>query len=328
MPKRSAQGLSSVCNKGPPPIPGLGSGTGVSLQLQQTVAGTPQDLNTVLRSVIFPANQRPEISRSYSTYQANVPEIFVDLDRKGAKALGLNVGDVFGTLQAYLGSIYVNDFNFFRRVYQVEIQAERRSRDTADDIGDHHVRSHSGEMVPLRTLVNVETEIEPMNVPRYNLYRAASQTANTADGYSTVQAREVMEEILDETLPPGYTFEWSGAALKELEAGGLVLIILGLAITFAYLFLVAQYESWTMPAAILLTVPLALLGAYVVVNIAGSDVILYTQIGMIMLVGLYIAIQSSREMAKGTFEGTHSGTAVAQVNPSTPEALPEDEASS
>ncbi|MDK3075260.1 multidrug efflux RND transporter permease subunit [Sedimentitalea sp. JM2-8] len=277
---------ASIITFSPSPIPGLGSGTGVTLQLQQTGAGTPQDLNAVLRSVMFEANQRPEIARSYSTYRANVPQIFVDLDREKAKALGVNVSDVFGVLQAYLGSIYVNDFNLFGRVYQVKIQAEGRFRNTADDIGDLYVRSQTGEMVPLRTLVNVGTEIGPMNVLRYNLYRAASLTANTADGYSTGQAIQVMEEVLAETLPPNYSFEWTGSALQELEAGGLVIIILALAITFAYLFLVAQYESWSMPVAILLTVPVALLGAYVAVNIAGSDVNLYTQIGMIMLVGL------------------------------------------
>lgn len=277
---------ASIITFSPPPIPGLGGGDGVTMQIQQTGAGTPQDLDAVVRSMIFATNQHEEIARSYTTFRANVPQLFVDLDRERAKALGVNVSDVFTALQAFLGSAYVNDFNLFGRVYQVKIQAEGEYRDTADDIENLYVRSQSGEMVPLRALVKVDKVVGPMNLPRYNLYRSAALTANTNPGFSTGEAISVLEEVAGETLPQGYSFEWTGSALQELEAGGIVVIILGLAFIFAYLFLVAQYESWTMPMAILLTVPLALLGAYVAVLVAGRDVNLYTQIGMIMLIGL------------------------------------------
>ncbi|EAU48441.1 efflux RND transporter permease subunit [Salipiger bermudensis] len=277
---------ASIITFSPPPIPGLGSGDGVTMQIQQTGAGTPQELDAVVKSMIFAANQRDEIARSYTTFRANVPQLFVDLDRERAKALGVNVSEVFTALQAYLGSIYVNDFNLFGRVYQVKIQAEGEFRDTADDIANLYVRSQAGEMVPLRTLVTVENTVGPMNLPRYNLYRSAALTANTSPGTSTGEAIALLEQVAAETLPPGYSFEWTGSALQEQESGGIVVVILGLAVIFAYLFLVAQYESWTMPLAILLTVPLALLGAYVAVLIAGRDVNLYTQIGMIMLIGL------------------------------------------
>ena len=236
--------------------------------------------------MIFAANQRPEIGRIYTTFRANVPQLFVDLDREKAKALDVDVSDVFLTLQAYLGSFYVNAFNRFGRVYRVVIQAEGAYRERPEDIGRLYVRSRGGEMVPLSTLVTVENILGPMNLVRFNLYRAGSVTADPAPGYSTGQAIAAMQEVAAQALPPGYTFEWTGTAAQELEAGNIVVVILLLSVLFAYLFLVAQYESWTMPLAILMTVTVALLGAYVATIVAGRDVNLYTQIGMVMLVGL------------------------------------------
>lgn len=256
------------------------------MKIQQTGGGSPQDLASAIGSMVYAANQRPEIALAYSTFRANVPQLFVDLDREKAKTLDVNVSEVFGTLQAYLGSYYVNDFNMFGRVYKVMMQADNGYRDTVDDIGKLYVRSNGGEMVPMSTLVTVDNILGPMSLNRFNMFRAASVTANPAPGYSTGSAIAALEEVATDALPPGYAFEWTGSAVQEQEAGGLVALILGLAVVFAYLFLVAQYESWTMPIAILLTVIVAIFGAYCAVWVAGKDANLYTQIGMIMLVGM------------------------------------------
>ena len=277
---------ASIIAFNPPPIPGLGAGAGVEMKVQQTGGGQPQDLAAALGSLVYSANQRPEIARAYTTFRANVPQVFVDLDREKAKALDVDVSEVFSTLQAYLGAFYVNDFNLFGRVYRVMVQAEGAYRDRVGDIDALYVRSRTGRMVPLSTLVETEDILGPMLLTRYNMFRAATVTAVPAPGFSTGDAIAAMQAAAAEALPPGFAYEWTGTAAQELEAGPIVLIILGLAIVFAYLFLVAQYESWTMPVAILLTVTVALLGAFAAVAATGGDVNLYTQIGMIMLVGL------------------------------------------
>ena len=277
---------AAIIGFSPPPIAGLGNAAGAEMKVQQTGGGSPQDLTAAVGSLVYAANQRAEIAQAYSTFRANVPQLFVDLDREKAKTLGVDVAEVFATLQSYLGSVYVNDFNSFGRVYRVMVQAEAGYRDEAADISRLHVRARSGEMVPLSTLVSVETILGPTLLNRYNQFRAATVTAVPAPGYSTGQAIAAMQATAGTALPPGYAYQWTGVAAQELEAGNIVVVILTLAILFAYLFLVAQYESWTMPVAILLSVTVALLGAYVAVRLTGSDVNLYTQIGMIMLVGL------------------------------------------
>jgi HAE1 family hydrophobic/amphiphilic exporter-1 len=277
---------ASIIPFNPPPIAGLGNSSGVELKVQQVGGGSPQDLASALGSLVYAANGRPEISRAYTTFRANVPQVFVHLDREKAKALNVNVADVFVTLQSYLGSFYINDFNLFGRVYRVMIQADTEFRNQVDDIARLHVRSQSGEMVPLSTLITTERILGPMILTRYNMFRAATVSAEPAPGYSSGDVIQAMQEAAVQALPPGYVYEWTGTAAQELEAGNIVVVILGLAIVFAYLFLVAQYESWTMPVAILLTVTVAMLGAFLAVRLAGSNVNLYTQIGMIMLVGL------------------------------------------
>ena len=281
-----AEPSAAIIGFSPPPIPGLGSAAGVELMVQQTGGGSPQDLSAAVGSLVYAANQRPEIARAYSTFRANVPQVFVELDREKAKALDVDVGEVFATLQSYLGAFYINDFNSFGRVYRVMLQAEPSFRNAPDDIARLHVRAGSGEMVPLSTLVAVETVLGPTLLSRYNQFRSATVTAVPAPGRSTGEAIAAMQALTATALPPGYATEWTGIAAQELEAGNIVLVILALAVLFAYLFLVAQYESWTMPVAILLSVTVALLGAYLAVRLTGGDVNLYTQIGMIMLIGL------------------------------------------
>jgi HAE1 family hydrophobic/amphiphilic exporter-1 len=277
---------ASIIAFNPPPIQGLGMSAGVEMMVQQTGGGDPQDLSAALGSLVYAANQRPEIGRAYSTFRANVPQVFVDLDREKAKTLQVPVSEVFQTLQAQLGSYYVNDFNLFGRVYQVMIQAEGSYRDQVEDIGRLYVRSQTGDMVPLSTLVDVETILGPVALTRFNLFRSATVTAVPAPGLSTGDAIRVLEEEAATALPPGYAFEWTGTAQQQQAGAGTVALILIAALVFGYLFLVAQYESWSMPVAILLSVTVALFGAILAVGIAGKDINLYTQIGMIMLIGL------------------------------------------
>lgn len=277
---------ANIISFNPPPIPGLGTTGGVEMIVQQTGGGTPQDLSSALGSLVYTANQNPDIAQAYSTFRANVPQIFVDLDREKAKTLGVNVADVFTTLQAYLGSYYVNDFNLFGRVYRVMVQAEGEFRNKADDIGRLYVRTGDGTMVPMRTLMTTENVLGPQTLTRYNMFRSASVNAEPAPGASTGVVINALEAGAAEALPSGYAYEWTGTALQQQGTGSLVLFILMLAILFAYLFLVAQYESWTMPIAILMSVTVAMLGAFVAVYLTGGDVNLYTQIGIIMLVGL------------------------------------------
>ena len=277
---------ASIIAFNPPPISGLGMSAGVEMKVQQTGGGTATDLSAALGSLVYAANQRPEIAQAYTTFRANVPKVFVDLDREKAKTLNVAVSDVFQTLQAYLGSFYINDFNLFGRVYRVMIQAEGDFRNEVEDIELVYVRSQSGDMVPMGTLIDIENQLGPVVLNRYNMFRAATVTAVPAPGYATGDAINVLAEESVEALPPGYAYEWTGTAQQQLSSGGAVIAILGLAIVFAYLFLVGQYESWSMPLGIILSVSVALFGALAAVAIVGSDVNLYTQIGMIMLVGL------------------------------------------
>ncbi len=280
------ESAASIVAFNPPPIQGLGMSAGVEMEVQQTGGGTPQDLASAVGSFVYAANQRPEIGQAYTTFRANVPQLFVDLDREKAKTLQVSVAEVFQTMQAQLGSFYVNDFNLFGRVYRVMIQAEGSYRDKIEDISNLYVRSTKGEMVPLGTLIDIENVLGPVLLKRHNLFRSATVTAVAAEGLSSGDAIRVMTEESTNALPPGYTFEWTGTAQQQLASGSLVIVILGLAILFGYLFLVGQYESWTMPVSILLSVIVALFGAVAAVAIVGSDINLYTQIGMIMLVGL------------------------------------------
>lgn len=270
----------------PPPIPGLGTTGGVQMMVQQTGGGTPQDLSSAVGSLVYEANQSPGIAQAYSTFRSDVPQLYVDLDREKAKTLGVNVADVFTTLQTYLGSYYVNDFNIFGRTYKVMLQADGQYRNNPDDIGRLYVRSATGAMVPLSSLVTVSNILGPQTLTRYNMFRAASLNADPAPGASTGAVMGSLQTAALEALPSGYTYEWTGTALQQQGSGNIVIFILFLSILFAYLFLVAQYESWSMPLAILMSVTVALLGAFVAVFLTGGDVNLYTQIGMIMLVGM------------------------------------------
>ena len=270
-----------------PPIMGLGTGGSVEAQLQDREGRSPQALAAALRSLVFAANQDPALSSVFSTYSANVPQLFLDVDRDKAQALGIPVSEIFSIMQASLGSSYINDFNLFGKVYRVIVQAEAEDRDAIDDIGQLHVRNAEGDMIPLRALVEVEPILGPLSIVRYNQFQSAAITGRNSAGFSTGEAIAALAAIADEALPDGYGIEWTGTSQQELEAGGLVAIIFGLALLFAYLFLVAQYESWSIPASVILSVGIAAFGALVPLALLPFlDNNLYAQIGMVMLIGL------------------------------------------
>ena len=272
----------------PPPITGVGTSGGIEAQLQDFAGRSPQDLAAALRGLVFNANQDPALAGVFSTYAANVPQLFLDIDRDKAEALGVPVAEIFSVLQASLGSSYVNDFNLFGKVYRVIIQAEARYRNTVEDIGRLHVRNAAGDMIPLRALVaDVETILGPLSISRYNQVQAAALSGSNRGGFSTGEAIRALEAVAGRVLPEGYAIEWTGTSRQELEAGGLVVVVFALALVFAYLFLVAQYESWSTPVSVILSVVIAVFGALVpLVVLPFLDNNLYAQIGMVMLIGL------------------------------------------
>ena len=237
-----------------PPIIGLGSTGGFEYQLQDLAGRDVAELAQVMRAVIIEANQQPELARVFSTFAADTPQLYLDLDRNKAETLGVNINDVFTALQGTLGGLYVNDFNLFGRTWQVNIQADKDFRSKVDDIFKVHVRNAKGEMVPIRSLASVRLVLGPSALIRYNLYRSVTINGSPAPGYSTGDALAAMERLSARVLPPGYGFEWTGTALQEKEAAGQTTVVLALAILFAYLFLVALYESWNIPIPVLLSV--------------------------------------------------------------------------
>lgn len=270
-----------------PPIQGLGTGGDIEAQLQDFQGRSPQELASAMRSLVFNANQDPALANVFSTFSANTPQLFLDLDRDKAEALGLPIAEVFSTLQASLGSSYINDFNLFGKVYRVIIQAEAQDRDAIEDINRLHVRNSAGEMVPLSALVDLKPILGPLSIKRYNLYQSASLTGSSNAGFSTGDAIAAMERAAAKALPDGYGIQWTGTSQQELEAGGLVVFIFGLAFIFAYLFLVAQYESWSIPLSVITSVAIAAFGALLPLMIFPFlDNNLYAQIGLVMLIGL------------------------------------------
>ena len=272
----------------PPPITGVGTSGGIEAQLQDFSGRSPQDLAAALRGLVFNANQDPALANVFSTYAANVPQIFLEVDRDKAEALGVPVAEIFSVLQASLGSSYVNDFTLFGKIYRVIIQAEARYRNTVEDIGRLHVRNAAGDMIPLRALVTeVKTILGPLSISRYNQAQAAALSGSNRAGFSTGEAIRALEAVAARVLPADYAIEWTGTSRQELEAGGLVVIVFALALVFAYLFLVAQYESWSTPVAVILSVVIAVFGALIpLVVLPFLDNNLYAQIGMVMLIGL------------------------------------------
>jgi len=270
----------------PPPIIGLGTTAGFDFRLQALEDQPPREIAAVTRSLIIAANQDPALKRVFSTYTANTPQIFVNLDRTRAETLKVPVSRVFDTLHKNLGSGYVNDFNLYGRTYQVKVQAETRYRDTVDDISRLYVRSNDGKMVPMKSLITLSTILAPQIVYRYNQFTSVQINGNAAPGFSSGEAMAAMERLAAKTLPSGYAFDWSSMSFQERKAGGQVSFLFALALIFSYLFLVGQYESWNIPFSIILSIPVASLGALAGLWLLGLNLSIYGQIGLVMLVGL------------------------------------------
>jgi len=270
----------------PPPIPGLGTTGGFQFVLQDTEGRSPEVLAAATNGLVYGANSDATLSNVFSTYRASTPQYFVELDRELAKSRGVDIATVFEVLSANFGSYYVNDFNKFGRLYKVYIQAESDKRARPAQVYDLYVRNNSGDMVPLRALVNLKPVLGPDTIERYNMFRSSTLNGDGAVGISSGQAIEAMEITAGQSMPPGFTFEWSGMSLEEIKAGAAGNAIMLLSIVFAYLFLVAQYESWTAPLAVMLSVVFALLGAVLALSAVGIPLNIYAQVGLVLLIGL------------------------------------------
>jgi hydrophobe/amphiphile efflux-1 (HAE1) family protein len=270
----------------PPPIFGLGTTGGIDFRLQALEDQPPHEIAAATMGLVIAANQNPALMRVFSSYTANTPQILVDLDRTRAETLKVPVGRVFDTLQQQLGSGYVNDFNLYGRTYQVKVQAQKAYRDTIDDIGRLYVRSDDGKMVPMKSLITLSTVLGPQIIYRYNQFTGTQIIGGAAPGFSSGEAMDAMERLAAEKLPAGYTFEWSSMSYQERKAGGKVGILFALALLFGYLFLVGQYESWNIPMSIILTIPVASLGALTGLWVVNLSLSIYAQIGLVLLVGL------------------------------------------
>jgi hydrophobe/amphiphile efflux-1 (HAE1) family protein len=270
----------------PPPIQGLGSTGGFDFRLLALESQPPRDIAAATRALVVAANQDPVLSNVFSTYTADTPQIYVDVDRNRAEILNVPVSRIFSTLQQQLGSGFVNDFNLYGRTYQVKVQAQADFRNKPDHILRLYVRSDDGAMVPMKSLVSLSTTVAPQLIYRYNQFASVQINGNAASGFSSADAMAAMERLAVDTLPPGYTFDWSTISFQEREAGGKAIYLFALAFVFAYLFLVGQYESWNIPLSIILSVPVATFGALAGLWLSGMPLSIYAQIGLVLLVGL------------------------------------------
>lgn len=271
----------------PPSIQGLGSFGGFQFQLQDRSGDS--GLNTMLQvmgQLLQRGNQTPGLQAVFSTFSANTPQMLIEVDRNQAKALQVNVNDVFNTLQSYLGSRYVNDFNLLQRTYRVYVQADAQHRSNPDDIGKLYVRSANDQMIPLSNLVKVTPTTGAQTINHFNLFRSIEINGSAAPGYSSGQATTAMEKLAQEVLPQTMGYEWAGITVEEKESGGLAPLIFGLGLVFVFLVLAAQYENYVDPFIIMLAVPLAILGALLAQSLRGLANDVFCQVGLVMLIGL------------------------------------------
>lgn len=288
----------------PPAINGLGVSGGFQMQLQDRGGVGFDTLQQVASEMVVDGNAQSGLQALSTTFRARVPQLFADIDRTKAKTLGIPLSSVFGTLQASLGSAYVNDFNRFGRTYQVNLQADSAFRQRRGDIKKLEVRNARGEMIPLGTVIEVEETYGPQLVQRYNLYPSATINGEAAEGFSSGQALSLMEQMADGMLPLSMGFEWTGMSYQEKQIGGETIVVFGLAVLLVFLVLAAQYESWTAPAAVIFAVPLGLLGAVVAVAMRGLENDVYMQIGVVLLVAMasknaILIVEFAREQRAG-----------------------------
>ena len=277
---------SKVYISSPAVIPGLGTSGGFSMVLEARGDATYDDLQAAADTLLFYASQRKELTGLASGIQKNIPQLYFDADRDKIQLLGVPLSDVFSTLKAFTGSIYVNDFNMYNRVYRVYLQADAPYRAHKDNLNLFFVKSDSGAMIPVTALGNTQYTTGPGTIKRFNMYYSATITGEAGHGVSSGQAMDILEEITDEHLPDNIDIEWSGLSYQEKKEGGQTGLVLGLALLFVFLVLAAQYESWSVPIAVILSLPIAIAGAYLGIWIVGLESNVYFQIGLVMLVGL------------------------------------------
>jgi len=280
----------------PPPIPGLGNAAGFDYRLQALGGQSAEDLAQVTKALVVAARQDPRIGSIHSSFSADTPQVYLNIDRTKAESLNVPIASIYRTLQAETGSTYINNFTYLGRIYKVNLQADAPFRSALSDLSRIYIRSTTGAMVPLQTLATVEYRLGPNTAFRYNQFSAAPLTGNPTEGASLGEAMNAMVEVSATTLPDGYGFAWSGTSFQQTAQGGNLGFLLGLSVLFGYLFLVALYESWMNPLAVLTSVVIALLGAigtFTVLALPGTETTsnvfsnhLYFQIGLILLVGL------------------------------------------
>ena len=270
----------------PPSIQGLGVAGGFQMQIEDREGVGPEILQERTQAVIDEAKKSPEIGGASSSFRAGVPQLYLNIDRVKAERMGVMLSDVFATLQANLGSVYVNDFNKFDRTYQVRVQADARFRSDPSRLRRLEVRNRTGQRVPLATLLTPETRIGPQSIIRYNLYPTASINGGAAPGVSSGEALKVMESVAAKVLPRSMGFDWTGIAYQEKRISGEAVFVFALAVLLVYLVLAAQYESWLLPLAVILVVPLGIFGVVAAVNFTGTDNNMYTQIGVVLIIAL------------------------------------------
>ena len=269
-----------------PALPGLGMVGGFTMMVQDMTGHTDQELDEVTKKIVAAANKRPEISRAYSTFKINSPGYEFEVDREKVKNLGVNLNDVFNALQVNFGGLQVNDFNRFGRTYKVVMQADSHYRNEADLTRFLFVKSETGTMVPLDTLIKPKKNTAPAIINRFNAARSIQVNGSPAPGYSSGQALAAMQEVANEVMPTGFKYEWSGQSREEQKAGNRTLVVFALALVFVFLCLAALYESWSIPYAVLLCVPTGIFGALLAQYLRDFQNSIYMQIGLIMLVGL------------------------------------------
>ena len=270
----------------PPPIMGMSNTGGFEVFVQDRGGAGPQPLIDATQKLVEAASKRPELTGVQTTFVSNVPQYKIHLNRENAKALGVPIASIFETMQSTFGSLYVNDFTLFGRNYQVNLQSEANFRERPEDLKQVFVRSSSGSMIPIDTLLRMERIIGPDQVDRFNAFAAAKVIGNPAPGFSSGQAIKVMQELASQTLPDGYQAAWTGSAYQEIATGGTGSQALIFGLVMVFLILAAQYERWSLPVAVVLAVPFALFGALVAIWLRGLNNDVYFQIGLVTLIGL------------------------------------------
>ncbi len=296
---QSAQMISGALNKAfgsiqdafiisvsPPPVRGIGTTGGFKMEVQDTTGGNLSQLEAVAQSIAGAANQTPGLAGVFTTFNTRTPKVYADIDRVRAEMLGVNTDDIFQTLEVYLGSQYVNDFNFLGRTYRVTAQADGQFRQDLHAISQLKARNAAGEMVPLGSVASFRDITGPYRVEHFNLYSAAAVQGSTKPGFSTGYGLEAMQKIAAENLPEGYSYQWTELAYQEKQAGNTAIFVFGAAVVFVFLLLAAQYESWGLPLAVVLIVPMCLLAAVSGLMLRGMDVNILGQIGFVVLIAL------------------------------------------